>query len=448
MLLASCKSNEVNFNISPDNPATGQTVRFTNITENGEDWSWDFGDGSTSASKSPSKVYRKPGTYTVVLKVDDKASRTCAKTITVRDSIPAIGLSDTIVYYYQPITLSADAYNPYQYETSANWTLPDNVELIEGELTDMKLKVCFTALGKQQLHCELQVGSSSYSLDTTIEVVNTPARALILARNNQVLRQRIYDYGYESPIAYPIAATYTTQPSALCCSGDKVFVLNSDRTTNGVLACYDIAQQTAVIVAKNAQASDAQGFENAYLTSDKLYFTAADGLYWVDANAQNIAFTAGAASAQKVARATEVGLTAGKQSGGVIVYNGVVLWAYDKGIMRFDKNNISIAKGTILTDHTIACMTIDPVAQKLYFATAEGLYVSTLNGEYPVLLDATANGQSITVDAPDNKLFFTTDEGVKEMPLVHSPNNETQQKAELVNQLGDVTALAVDTYER
>ena len=52
------------------------------------------------------------------------------------------------------------------------------------------------------------------------------------------------------------------------------------------------------------------------------------------------------------------------------------------------------------------------------------------------------------MDADDNKLFFTTDEGVKEMPLVHSPNNETQQKASLVNSFGDITALTVDASLR
>ena len=93
-------------------------------------------------------------------------------------------------------------------------------------------------------------------------------------------------------------------------------------------------------------------------------------------------------------------------------------------------------------------MALDRVSQKLYFTTQEGLYVATLNGEYPVLLDATANGKSIAVDADDNKLFFTTDEGVKEMPLVHSPNNETQQKASLVNSYGDITALTIDASLR
>jgi hypothetical protein len=44
-------------------------IKFFNNTPFGDSWLWDFGDGSTSTDKSPTKLYSKPGVYTVRLTV-------------------------------------------------------------------------------------------------------------------------------------------------------------------------------------------------------------------------------------------------------------------------------------------------------------------------------------------------------------------------------------------
>ena len=53
------------------NPTTGNaplTVQFTDLsTGSPTSWSWNFGDGQTSAEKSPSHTFTNAGTYTVVL---------------------------------------------------------------------------------------------------------------------------------------------------------------------------------------------------------------------------------------------------------------------------------------------------------------------------------------------------------------------------------------------
>lgn len=41
---------------------------FTNLSQNAESYSWDFGDGGSSTDKSPKHTYKTPGRYTVVLK--------------------------------------------------------------------------------------------------------------------------------------------------------------------------------------------------------------------------------------------------------------------------------------------------------------------------------------------------------------------------------------------
>lgn len=63
----------------------GGTVSFTNMTTPAAtSYSWDFGDGNTSALENPSNVYAASGTYTVCLTVtDDCGSDTYCETLTV-----------------------------------------------------------------------------------------------------------------------------------------------------------------------------------------------------------------------------------------------------------------------------------------------------------------------------------------------------------------------------
>jgi len=68
-------------------------------------WSWTFGDGSTSTTRSPSRTYSSSGTYTVTLKVTDNggATGTVSKQITVSAASPialtATGRSDATKQY-------------------------------------------------------------------------------------------------------------------------------------------------------------------------------------------------------------------------------------------------------------------------------------------------------------------------------------------------------------
>ncbi|MBI1306384.1 MAG: PKD domain-containing protein [Bacteroidetes bacterium] len=52
-------------------------------------WLWDFGDGSTSSEKDPSKLYLFPGNYTVTLKVEDENH--CRDSIVFKDFVLVSG---------------------------------------------------------------------------------------------------------------------------------------------------------------------------------------------------------------------------------------------------------------------------------------------------------------------------------------------------------------------
>lgn len=68
------------FTVSKTKACTGEQLNFINNSTNaGSSWLWDFGDGTTSSSSSPTKIYQAPGTYTVSFVV---SSPGCADSLT------------------------------------------------------------------------------------------------------------------------------------------------------------------------------------------------------------------------------------------------------------------------------------------------------------------------------------------------------------------------------
>ncbi|HIC95648.1 TPA: PKD domain-containing protein, partial [Candidatus Bipolaricaulota bacterium] len=68
---------QAGFSFSPERPAEGDTVRFTDRSSDpdGEivSWEWDFGDGTASDKQNPSHRYLRAGIFTVRLTVTDDA---------------------------------------------------------------------------------------------------------------------------------------------------------------------------------------------------------------------------------------------------------------------------------------------------------------------------------------------------------------------------------------
>ena len=80
------------FTFSPGSPAAGQTVQFTDAsTGSPTSWSWNFGDGSTSALRNPGHAFATPGTRTVTLTVANGsgATNSVSRTVTVAAALAA-----------------------------------------------------------------------------------------------------------------------------------------------------------------------------------------------------------------------------------------------------------------------------------------------------------------------------------------------------------------------
>jgi len=75
----------VAFMASTDTPATEQEISFTNTSTNATQYSWNFGDGTTSMDENPTHVYTEVGTYPVTLSAssDDGCTVTTLQEIRV-----------------------------------------------------------------------------------------------------------------------------------------------------------------------------------------------------------------------------------------------------------------------------------------------------------------------------------------------------------------------------
>jgi PKD repeat protein len=70
-----------------------EPVSFTDFsTEQPTNWSWSFGDGSTSSSQNPSHVYSNPGVYSITLEVTNQFGSSSAVQTVVVNEIPSVEL--------------------------------------------------------------------------------------------------------------------------------------------------------------------------------------------------------------------------------------------------------------------------------------------------------------------------------------------------------------------
>lgn len=194
--LIACKKVTIDFTYSPTEPRAGESVTFANQSSSGEEWEWTFGDGSTSTLRSPSHTFRNPGTYLVMLKVDNKKSKMASKQITVYDTVPTFVASDSIFEIYREYTFTANLYNPYNYEVSYRWSFPINTvyaEVPDQNFTGKSIRLLFTQAIEAPIWLDLIFNGDTIHVEKTFTVLNRPTNSMLLRTSEKKdYRQRIF----------------------------------------------------------------------------------------------------------------------------------------------------------------------------------------------------------------------------------------------------------------
>ncbi|VAW49208.1 Cell surface protein, partial [hydrothermal vent metagenome] len=89
-----------------NNTCNGTTTTFTDQTTgtNLASWNWDFGDGTTSTTQSPTHTYANPGKYAVTLNVANNLGCTTTKVDTVYNhSLPVVNFTNNLPCSTTPI---------------------------------------------------------------------------------------------------------------------------------------------------------------------------------------------------------------------------------------------------------------------------------------------------------------------------------------------------------
>ena len=200
--MLSCRKVTIEFDYSPSSPRAGQQVAFFNHSSTGEKWEWNFGDGGTSTIKAPYHTYKKPGTYMISLKVDNKKAWTYSKSITVYDTVPTFTCKDSVFCIYADYTFTANLYNPYNYPVTYLWK-------VNGKEagTEATLKTYFTEPEKEaEVSLRVLMNGDTTDIVKKIYVMDVRTNSVLLRTADGDYRQRIFGERTEAPKLDPTAA--------------------------------------------------------------------------------------------------------------------------------------------------------------------------------------------------------------------------------------------------
>jgi PKD repeat protein len=162
------------FTPSTTSAEVGVSISFNNCSADATNFSWNFGDGSsTSTQQSPSHSYTSAGTYDVVLTAyNGDLSDTETKSITITN----VNNTDPVACFsIDPTTANVNQYiyttNCSQNATSYEWDLENNGTV---ESTDESPVIYYRATGTYTIKLTAINGSKRNSITHTVTIVDQP----------------------------------------------------------------------------------------------------------------------------------------------------------------------------------------------------------------------------------------------------------------------------------
>ncbi len=422
------------FKYSPENPVAGDLITFTNSSNGGTAFAWDFGDGTNSTDKNPTHVYTKSGKYTVVLKVDNKDDQAYSKEIEVADALPVFTYSPDPIQVGIEVTFTATIYNPDNATVEYTWTFdPNNVVSDDLDDTGSAKKDAITVRflnpnPAEPVSITASLGGLDYTTDGTVEVKAQLATTLFYAeKGGDIWMKKLYkegvselqDLGIESGL-HPMTLSYSGDKLYVFDAGEKIKYSTDVETVPGKIFSFANDGSNYVTHLTFGPAIYDDAFFGSVI-GDTIYFTdrrndvtaiptSLENGEWGDSgnDANPDAFPALVANNQLayyIAFRNEIdggpSYGWGALNGTFTKYKGLYYWAKNsnhKGLYIFSDNDIGVTdklpsdpgEGVLLFDYTVRAFVIDDVYQKIYFSSNvvnPGMYVCDLDGDNVTLID-------------------------------------------------------------
>jgi hypothetical protein len=214
----------------------GEDIVFENLSIIGSAWLWNFGDGATSTEKDPKHKYAEPGTYTVILKVDNLYE--VKKQLMISDIVPVVKFTTTdpvIVFNQSQVSFEVLLENPENKPVTYNWSFPkgtSGIGIDEQGHSDLESPtVVFGSIGSQIVSLTVNIGGKNLTpVNVNVRVnYNQPAKTLFYAvKGGNIMAKKLID-GIDPAVNNPFDMGYRSgkHPLTLQFSGDWLYVFDA-----------------------------------------------------------------------------------------------------------------------------------------------------------------------------------------------------------------------------
>jgi PKD repeat protein len=276
-----------------DYQLAGLTATFDNMSSNGTDYSWDFGDGSDpSMEENPIHTYGQPGTYTVVLTVTGECG-----TVTATQTIEIVGTAPTPAISAENGCIPFEAQFMDESEgdpTAWDWTFEGGTPATS---TNQNPLVNYAAPGMYDVTLEVTniFGSNSTTFPAFITVSETPIAGFTYSANQTTVTftstsQNGVNYAWD----FGDNTTSTDENPTHTYAAGGSYTVSLSVSNNCGTAIYE---ETVVITSGTSEATWVSGFQ--------LYPNPSTGVFTVSlegAPQSEVAFTLFNALGQQVKR--------------------------------------------------------------------------------------------------------------------------------------------------
>ena len=193
------------FTLAPSVPAAGTPIQFTDTSTGTIDtWSWDFGDGRTSAQREPSIAYASAGTYEVTLTVTNAGgSSTTQRTVAVNPPPPVASFTAPATALTNQAVVFTDTSTAV--EASYAWSFGNL-----GSSTVRSPSFAFPAPGTYTVTLVVTNAGGSDTTTRTVQVTNPPApQAGFTASRTVITAGQSVTFTDTSVTALPAEFTWT-----------------------------------------------------------------------------------------------------------------------------------------------------------------------------------------------------------------------------------------------